>query len=86
MPIHTINLQYVAVIKDSQITDKTPLEIYSQITCYYITQRGYVVHCPASVMLLGGGKENANCHVNILIIVNPQKTWHYLETWCLFLL
>ena len=76
MLIHTINLQYVAVIKDSQIASNTLLEIYSQITCYYITQRGYVVRCPASVILLGGGKENAKkFQVNILIIVNPLKTW-----------
>ena len=32
-----MNLPYVAVIKDSQIVSCTPLEIYSQITWYYIT-------------------------------------------------
>ena len=46
-------LQYVAVIKDSQIVGRTPSEIYSQITWYYITQRGSVVRCPASVISLG---------------------------------
>ena len=41
-PIHTMNLQYVAVIKDFQIVGHTLLEIYlhitrSHITWYYIT-------------------------------------------------
>ena len=31
-PIHTMNLQYVAVINDSQIASHTPLKFYSQIT------------------------------------------------------
>ena len=55
-----MNLQYVAVIKDSQIVGRTPSEIYSQITWYYKTRRGSVIRCPASVILLGeGGKEKA---------------------------
>ena len=59
-PIHTINLQYVEVIKDSQIVGRTSLVIYSQITWYYITQRGSVIRYPASVILLGeGGKQKA---------------------------
>ena len=74
-PIHMMNLQYVAVIKDSQIVGSNPLEIYSQITWYYITRRGPVVRCPVSVILLGeGGKEKAwKYHVNIVIIVDPQR-------------
>ena len=72
-----MNMQYVTVIKDSQIVGRTPSEIYSQITYYYITRRGSVILCPASVILLGeGGKEKA--YVNIIIIEDPQKTWHLL--------
>ena len=56
-PIHTMNLQYVAVINDSQIVDHTPLKFYSQITWYYITQRGSVVCCQVSVILLGEGEK-----------------------------
>ena len=51
--IHMINMQYVTVIKDSQIVGHTLSEIYLQITWYYITQRGSVVRCLASVILLG---------------------------------
>ena len=59
-PIHTINLQYVVMIKDSQMVGRTSLVIYSQITWYYITQRGSVIRRPVSVILLGeGGKEKA---------------------------
>ena len=59
-PTYMMNLPYVAVIKDTQIVGRTPLEFYSQITWCYITQRGYVNSYPASVMLLGeGGKEKA---------------------------
>ena len=36
-PIHTMNLQYIAVIKDSPIVGRTLSEIYSQITWYYVT-------------------------------------------------
>ena len=42
-PIHMLNLQYVAVMKDSQIVGCTPLEIYSQITWYYITRRSSAI-------------------------------------------
>ena len=50
----------MAMIKDSQIFGRTLLEIYSQITWYYITQWGSVIHCPGSVILLGkAGKEEA---------------------------
>ena len=38
----------MAVINDSQIVGRNPSEIYSQITWYYNTQRGSVVHCPAA--------------------------------------
>ena len=59
-PIHMMNLQHVTVIRDSQIVGCTPSEIYSKITGYYVTQRGSVICCPASVILLGeGGKEKA---------------------------
>ena len=34
-PIHTMNLQYMAVIKDFQIAGQTLSEIYSQIAWYY---------------------------------------------------
>ena len=76
----------MALIKNSQIVGCTLSEIYSQITWYYISQRGSVVHCLASIILLGkGGKEKTQkYHVNIIIIiVDPQ---HLFETWCLFLL
>ena len=36
-PIHMMNLQYVAVIKGIQIIGRTPSEVYSKITWYYIT-------------------------------------------------
>ena len=36
-PIHAMNLQYVAVIKDSQIVGHTPPEICSQIMWHHIT-------------------------------------------------
>ena len=53
-----INLQYVVVIKDSQIFGHTPSEISSQ-TRYYIT-KGSVVCYLVSVTLLGeGGKDKA---------------------------
>ena len=51
-PIHTMNLQYVAVINDSQIVGHTTSKFYSQITWYYITQRGSVICCQMSVILL----------------------------------
>ena len=31
-PIHMMNLQFMIVIKDSQIAGRNPLEIYSEIT------------------------------------------------------
>ena len=65
-PIAKMNLWYVAVTKDSQIVGHTPPGIYSQLIWQYITRRGSVIHCPASVILLGeGGKEKAlKYHVN----------------------
>ena len=50
-PINRMNLQYVAVINDYQIVDLTPSKFYSQIMWYYITRRGSVIRCQASVML-----------------------------------
>ena len=50
--IHTMNLQYVAVINDSQIVaiSHTPSKVYlPQIMWYYITRRGSVVCCQASI-------------------------------------
>ena len=59
-PIHMKNLQYVEMINDPQIVSHTLVEIYSQITWYYITQRSSVVRCLVYVILLGeGGKEKA---------------------------
>ena len=53
-----MNLKFMVVINDSQIVGRTPLRFYSQIMWYYITQRGSVICCQASVILLGeGGKE-----------------------------
>ena len=55
-----MNLQYVAVIKDYQIVGLTVSKFCSQITWYYVTQRGSVVHGKVSVIVLGeGGKEKA---------------------------
>ena len=53
LPIHTKNLQYIAVIKDSPTVGRTLSEIYLQITWYYFTQRSSVMRCLASVILLG---------------------------------
>ena len=59
-PVYTMNLQYIAVINDSQIVGHTLSRFYSQITWYYTTQRDCVVRCQVSVILLGeGGKEKA---------------------------
>ena len=59
-PNNMMNLPYMAVIKDSQVVSRAPTEIYSQITWYYITWRGSVICCPASIIFLGeGGKEKA---------------------------
>ena len=71
-----MNLLYVAVINDSQLIGRALMEIYLQITWYYITRRGSVVHCLVSIILLGeGGKEKAlKYQVNIIISVDPQKT------------
>ena len=76
--IHTMNLQDVAVINNSQIVGHTPSKVYSlQIMWYYITQRYSVIRCQASIILLGeGGKEKAQyAHLDMIIIVDPQKTW-----------
>ena len=59
-PIHTINLQYVAVVNDSQIVGRTPVEVIFEdhMISYYM--KGSVMRCQASVILLGeGGKEKA---------------------------
>ena len=89
-PIYTMNLQYAAMIKDCHIIGFTLLEIYSQIIMgvvwYYITQRGSVIWCPASVILLGEGEKRLRSTIKIIITVDPQKTWRYFDTWHLFLL
>ena len=53
-----MNLQYVAVVNDSQIVGRTPVTVIfvDHMVLYY--SKGSVVHCQASVILLGeGGKE-----------------------------
>ena len=54
--IHTMNLQYVAVINNTQMVGRTLLKFYSQITLYYITRTGSVVRRQASAILLGEGE------------------------------
>ena len=72
----------VALIKDFQIGGHI-LNVYSQITWHFITQRGSVV-CHITGRRRKG-KGLWMYHVNILIIVNLQKTWHLFETQHLFL-
>ena len=69
-------MQYVAMINDSEIVGHTLSKFYLQIMWYYITRRGSVMRCQASVILLGeGGKEKAQYdHLDINIIVDSQKT------------
>ena len=47
----------MAVINNFQVIGCTPSKIYSQITWYYITQKGSVIWCQASVILLGEGEK-----------------------------
>ena len=59
-PINMMNLQYVVVINYYQTVGLTLLKFCSQITWYYVTRRGSVVRCQASVIVVGeGGKEKA---------------------------
>ena len=53
-----MNLQYMAVVNNSQIVGRTPFAVIfvDHVVLYYT--KGSVVHCQASVTLLGeGGKE-----------------------------
>ena len=58
-----MNLQYVVVIKDSQIVGWAPTEIYSQITWYYITRRGSVIRCPMSYLIIGRRRKGKDLEV-----------------------
>ena len=59
-PIHTINLQYVVMVNDSQIVGCTPVEVIFEDHMVLYYTKGSVVRCQASVILLGeGGKEKA---------------------------
>ena len=59
-PINTMNLLYMVVINYYQTVGLTLLKFCSQITWYYVTRRGSVARCQASVIVVGeGGKEKA---------------------------
>ena len=68
-PANSHNEFVVSVIKDSQIVGHIPKN-YSQITCmvFYYTK----------------GFHRLKYHVNIFIIVDPQKTCHLFESQYLF--
>ena len=64
-----MNLQYVAVIKDSQMVSRSPSEIYSQIMWYYITQRGSVV----GILLHEGALLSAVCRLSYDYRENEER-------------
>ena len=84
--VHMMNLIAVAVINDSQIVGHTPSDnLFHGI----ILLEGFVSSAVWRLSYYWEKKERKKAqkyHINILIIMNPQRTRCSFKIWCLCLL